>query len=119
MAQHYESIDAYIKTFPRDIQQKLQDIRQTIKQAAPGASEAISYDMPTFKLNNKNLIHFAAWKDHLAVYPTPNVTEAPEFAQDLAGYTTTKGSVHLALDKPVPHALITKMVTFRIANVQK
>ena len=119
MPQHYESIDTYIQTFPQNIQDKLQEIRSIIKQSAPDATEAISYDMPTFKLQGKNLIHFAAWKDHLALYPTPNVTEAPEFADDLAGYTATKGSVHLPLDKPIPKALIVKMVEFRIANVQK
>lgn len=117
MAQTYESIDAYINTFPEDIQQKLQSIRQTIAQEAPDATEAISYAMPTFKLGGKNLIHFAAWKDHLALYPTPSGTEA--FKNELDGYQMSKGTIQLPLDQPIPHDLIKRIVRFRADEMQQ
>ncbi|MGE5845223.1 MAG: iron chaperone, partial [Ignavibacteria bacterium] len=69
----FETIDEYIKTFPEDVQKILQKIRETIKEAAPGAEEAISYQMPTFKLNG-NLVHFAGYKNHIGFYPTPSGT---------------------------------------------
>lgn len=111
------SIDAYIKTFPRHIQEILEEIRQTIHKAAPDATEAISYGMPTFKLNGKNLVHFAAWKSHIGFYPTPTGVE--EFQQDLIKYNLSKGTAQFPLDKPMPLALITKITKFRVAEVSQ
>jgi uncharacterized protein YdhG (YjbR/CyaY superfamily) len=80
----FDSIDEYIATFPEDIQKILQEVRATIKAAAPEAEEKISYQMPTFTLNGGNLVHFAAFKKHIGFYPTPNGIEA--FQKELSVY---------------------------------
>nr|MBP9175788.1 DUF1801 domain-containing protein [Hyphomicrobiales bacterium] len=67
----FTTIDGYIAQFPKEVQAILEKIRQTVADAAPGAVEAISYQIPTFKLNGSNLVHFAAWKDHIGFYATP------------------------------------------------
>lgn len=107
----YETIDEYIKTFPKDIQNILEKVRQAIKESAPGAEEAISYQMPTFKLNG-NLVHFAGYKNHIGFYPTPSGTEA--FKKEIAVYRAGKGSVQFPIDKPIPISLIKKIVKFRV-----
>jgi len=104
------SIDEYIAAFPAEIQETLQNIRQVIRDAAPEASEAISYQMPTFKLNG-NLVHFAAFKDHIGFFPTPSGVEAyPELMQ----YKTGKGTLQFPLDQPIPYELIRRVVKFRV-----
>jgi uncharacterized protein YdhG (YjbR/CyaY superfamily) len=99
----FRTIDEYIKTFPKNIQRILEKMRQTIKEAAPEAVEAISYQMPTFKLNGKNLVHFAAFKNHIGFYPIPSGIEA--FKKELSPYKQGKGSVQFPLDKPIPYDL--------------
>jgi len=94
----FETIDEYIKTFPKDVRGILEQMRQTIRTAAPEAVEAISYQMPTFKLNGKNLVHFAAFKNHIGFYPIPSGIEA--FKKELSAYKQGKGSVQFPLDKP-------------------
>ena len=106
-----ESIDEYIAGFPQDIQVILEKIRSTIRKAAPDAVEKISYQMPTFTLHG-NLVHFAAFKNHIGFYPTPTGTE--KFQQELSAYPSGKGSVRFPLDKPIPFALIRKIVKFRV-----
>ena len=105
------SIDEYIAGFPEDVQEKLQAIRRTIRQAAPDAQEKISYQMPTFYLKG-NLVHFAAFKQHIGFYPTPTGTEA--FREELAAYKVAKGTARFPLDKPIPFDLITEIVRFRV-----
>lgn len=105
------TIDEYIAGFPADIQELLEKVRATIHKAAPDATEAISYQMPTFKQNG-NLVHFAAFKSHIGFYPVPSGIEA--FKQELSKYPQGKGSVQFPLDKPIPYALITKIVKFRV-----
>jgi len=105
------TIDEYVATFPPDIQAILQKVRTTIGKAAPHAEEAISYRMPTFRLKG-NLVHFAAFKNHIGFYPTPTGTET--FRKELSAYDGGKGSVRFPLDKPIPYALITKIVEFRV-----
>jgi len=113
----FHSIDEYIETFPEDIQKLLEEIRATIKAAAPDAEEKISYQMPTFFLNG-NLIHFAAFKNHIGLYPTPSGTKA--FKRELSIYQGAKGSVRLPIDKPLPLKLISRIVKFRVAeNLKK
>ena len=113
----FNSIDEYIATFPADIQKLLQEVRTTIKAAAPEAEEKISYQMPTFFLNG-NLVHFAAFKNHIGFYPAPTGMEA--FAQDLAQYKGAKGSVQFPLNKPMPLDLITRIVKYRVTeNLKK
>jgi uncharacterized protein YdhG (YjbR/CyaY superfamily) len=107
----YQTIDEYIQTFPKDIQEILEIIRQTIKKAAPDAEEAISYQIPTFKLNG-NLVHFAAFKKHIGFYPAPTGQKA--FKKELSVYKSGKGSVQFPLNKPIPLELITKITKFRL-----
>jgi uncharacterized protein YdhG (YjbR/CyaY superfamily) len=110
------NIDEYISTFPEEIQALLQQIRATIRKAAPEAEEAIKYAMPTFVLNG-NLVHFAAFKNHIGFYPVPSGIEA--FKKELSVYKGAKGSVQFPLDKPMPLDLITKIVEFRVKENMK
>lgn len=114
---HAADIDAYIAAFPPDVQKKLQEIRATISKAAPEAEETISYAIPAFKLNG-NLVHFAAFKNHIGFYPAPSGIEA--FKKELSAYEGGKGTVQFPLTEPLPHALITKIVKFRVKiNLEK
>jgi uncharacterized protein YdhG (YjbR/CyaY superfamily) len=106
-----QTIDDYIAGYPADVQAILQQIRQTIHETAPEATEAISYGMPTFKLNG-NLVHFGAFKNHIGFYPVPSGMEA--FKDELAAYKQGKGSVQFPLDKPMPLDLIRRIVEFRV-----
>ena len=110
------TIDEYISGFPDDIQTLLQQIRVTIREAAPEAEEAIKYAMPTFVLNG-NLVHFAAFKNHIGFYPVPSGIEA--FKKELSVYKGAKGSVQFPLDQPMPLELITKIVKFRVSENMK
>ena len=111
MKTRYSTIDQYIETFPEDIQDILQKMRRTIQKAAPQATEAISYQMPTFKLNG-NLVHFAAFKNHIGFYPIPSGIEA--FKGELSPYIAGKGSIRFPLDKPIPYDLVKRIVEFRV-----
>jgi uncharacterized protein YdhG (YjbR/CyaY superfamily) len=111
-----ETIDKYISSFPKEIQIILEKIRQTIKEAAPEATETISYQMPTFRLNG-NLVHFAAFKNHIGFYPTPS--GITKFKKELDKYKNAKGSVQFPIDKEIPYELIKKIVEFRIIENKK
>ncbi len=104
------TIDEYIKAFPRDIRARLEALRAAIHEAAPEAQEKISYAMPTFFLKG-NLVHFAAFKSHIGLYPAPS--GIVEFAKELAPYKSAKGSVRLPLDEEPPLELVKKIVRFR------
>ncbi len=106
-----KDIDEYIAGFPKDIQTILQKIRKTIKKAAPEAQEKIGYQMPTFTLNG-NLVHFAAFKNHIGFYPTPSGTE--KFKKEISVYKAAKGSIQFPLDQPIPYDLISQIVEFRV-----
>jgi len=108
---NYKTIDEYIATFPKETQKILEEIRTTINAAAPDAEEKISYQMPTFYLNG-NLIHFAAFKNHIGIYPTPSGTEA--FKDEISMYQSAKGSIRLPIDEPIPLELIGRIVKFRV-----
>lgn len=103
----YADIDQYIANFSGETQQKLTDIRKIIKDVAPSATEVISYGIPTFKLNNKNLVHFAAYETHIGFYPG----SAPinEFADSLKAYKTSKGTVQFPVEQSLPLDLIRKI----------
>ncbi len=107
----YSTIDEYIADFPKPIQEILEKIRAVIKQAAPGAKETISYQMPAFKLK-KNLVFFAAFKNHIGFYPTPSGID--EFKEELSKYKQGKGSIQFPLDEPIPYDLIEKIVKYRV-----
>ena len=110
-------IDTYIAAFPPDVQALLQKVRAVLHEAAPAALEAISYGMPTFKLNG-NLVHFAAFKHHIGFYPTSSGIEA--FKNELAVYKGAKGSVQFPLDQPIPYDLIRRITQFRVSeNLEK
>lgn len=112
----FTTMDAYITSFPKEVQGILEQIRQAIREAAPGAVEAISYQIPTFKLNGSNLVHFAAWKDHIGFYATPSGNVA--FKKELARYKVAKGSIQFPLDGPIPYDLITRIAKFRAKETQ-
>lgn len=107
----YSTIDEYIADFPAEVQAILQKIRQTIQKAAPNGEEAISYQIPAFKLNGRILIYFAAFKNHVSVYPAPRST--PKFKDELAKYKGGKGTVQFPLDKPIPYDLVRRIVKFK------
>ncbi|MBL8903977.1 MAG: DUF1801 domain-containing protein [Rhizobiales bacterium] len=112
----FTTIDGYIAQFPKEVQAILEKIRQTVADAAPGAVEAISYQIPTFKLNGSNLVHFAAWKDHIGFYATPAGNAA--FQKELARYKMAKGSVQFPLDAPIPYDLVAEIARFRVKETQ-
>ena len=105
------NIDEYIAGFPHDVQEILEQMRLTIREAAPDAEETISYRMPTFTLKG-NLVHFAAHKKHIGLYPTPSGIE--KFENELSGYRSSKGAVQFPLDKPIPFDLMSEIVKFRV-----
>ena len=105
------TIDEYIQSFPEDVQAKLSEMRSTIREAAPEATEKINYGVPTFDLNG-NLVHFAAFKRHIGFYPAPS--GITRFQKELKAYKSAKGSVQFPLDKPLPLSLIAKIVEFRV-----
>ena len=106
-----KTIDEYIAGFPPDVRRTLKQIRSTIRKAAPVAEEAIAYQMPTFRQHG-NLVHFAAFKNHIGFYPAPRAIE--EFKKELAAYEGSKGTVRFPLDQPIPLGLIGRMVKFRV-----
>lgn len=113
----FKDINEFIADFPDDIQIILEKIRATIQKAAPDAKEAIKYGMPTFVLNG-NLVHFAAYKNHIGFYPAPTGIDA--FIEELAQYRTGKGTIQFPVDKPIPYDLVTKVVKFRVEeNLKK
>ena len=110
----FTTIDEYIATFPDAIQKLLQEVRATIKAAAPDATEKISYQMPTFFLEG-NLVHFAAFKNHIGFYALPSGNVA--FQKELTKYKTGKGSIQFPLDQEIPYDLIGQIVEFRVAEM--
>jgi uncharacterized protein YdhG (YjbR/CyaY superfamily) len=106
-----KEIDKYIAGFPKEVQAILNKVRAAIRKAAPDAQETINYGIPTFTLNG-NLVHFAGFKKHIGFYPTPSGIE--KFKKELSVYKGAKGSVQFPLDEPIPYALITRIVKFRV-----
>jgi uncharacterized protein YdhG (YjbR/CyaY superfamily) len=111
MRTKFEDIDTYISSFPIETQKILEQVRATIRKAAPQSKERINYGIPTFTLNG-NLVHFAAFKNHIGFYPTPSAIEA--FKKELSVYEGAKGSVKFPIDQPMPLDLISKIVKFRV-----
>ncbi|MBE2182691.1 MAG: DUF1801 domain-containing protein [Anaerolineae bacterium] len=111
------NVDEYIAAWSEDVQTRLTAMRKTIHEAAPEATKIISYGVPTFRLNNKNLVSFGAAKHHLGFYPTPSAIKA--FGVQLSTYSAAKGSVQFPYDKPLPYDLIVEMVNFRVEEVSK
>lgn len=113
----FNSIDEYIGTFPETVQNIMEQLRTTIKDAVPDAVEKITYNMPTFTLNGTYLVYFAGWKKHIAFYGAPRGN--PEFKEDLSAYESGAGTLQFPYDQPMPFDLITKIVKFRAAENRK
>lgn len=109
--QKFKTIDNYIESFPKDVQKILQEIRRTIREAAPKAEEVINYQIPTFKLNG-NLVHFAAFKNHIGFYPGSKAIKV--FTKEFSSYKSSKGAVQFPIEKQMPLALIKKIVKYRV-----
>lgn len=113
----YKSMDEYILEFPIEVQEILERLRKIIKESAPDAEEKISYQMPTFALHG-NLVHFAAFKNHIGFYPAPSGINA--FKEELSEYKSGKGSIQFPIEKPLPYDLIREIVKFRVTeNIEK
>jgi uncharacterized protein YdhG (YjbR/CyaY superfamily) len=110
-----KNINEYIAGFPEDVQEILEKIRMTIKKAAPGAEETISYKMPTFNLKGQYLTYFAAYKKHIGLYPVP--AGNAEFNAEVSKYRSGKGTLQFPLDEPIPYKLISKIVKARTKEI--
>jgi uncharacterized protein YdhG (YjbR/CyaY superfamily) len=104
-------IDVYIAAFPEEVQKKLKELRKTIRETAPDAQEKISYQMPTFAQNG-NLVHFAAFKQHIGFYPAPSGIE--KYKDELAKYKTSKGAIQFPMNEEIPLDLVREIVKFRL-----
>jgi uncharacterized protein YdhG (YjbR/CyaY superfamily) len=114
IATKFKTVDEYIATFPESTKSLLEEIRKTVKEAAPDAEEVISYNMPAARLNSI-LVYYAAYEKHIGFYPTANGIEA--FKEELSSYKWSKGAVQFPIERPVPFDLITKIVKFRATQV--
>jgi uncharacterized protein YdhG (YjbR/CyaY superfamily) len=111
----YKNVDEYIRTRPKNVQGMLKELRKVIKETAPKAEEGISYMMPGYKLRGKSLVYFAASKNHIGFYPTSSGMNTS--IKDLAKYQTGKGTLQFPLDKPIPFALVKRVVQFRMKEI--
>ncbi len=113
----YKTIDEYLENFTGDTRKKLDLLRKTILEIAPDAVETISYGMPTFKLNGKNLVHFAGYSGHIGFYPGSEAIEV--FATKLGAYITSKGTIQFSLDKNIPVSLVQEITSYRVAKEKR
>jgi uncharacterized protein YdhG (YjbR/CyaY superfamily) len=107
-----KDVKEYIAMFPKETQTVLKQIQSTIKKAAPGAKQKISYGIPAFTLNDRNLIYFAGFKNHTSIYPAPRGHE--KFKEELSKYKGGKGTIQFPIDEKLPLGLITRIVKFKI-----
>lgn len=113
---NYNDINEYINSAPNDIKVKLNKLYKLIKTTVPETDDAISYGMPTFKLNGKNLVHFAYYKNHIGFYPTPSPIE--KFKNKLKDYKYSKGAIQFPLSEDLPLNLIKEIVVERIKELE-
>lgn len=112
-----KTVDGYIKRYPANVQSILRQLRRSIKAAAPGAKEVISYSIPGYTQNGM-LAFFAAWQKHISFYPAP--WEAEDLEKEMSAYKGSKGTIQFPLDQPIPFGLVTKMVKYRLQqNLEK
>jgi uncharacterized protein YdhG (YjbR/CyaY superfamily) len=114
VTRQFATVDEYIGSFPEDVRDVLGKIRQTIRNAAPAAGERISYQIPAFTIDGRDLVYVAAWKKHISVYPASVADEALQ--RELAPYLTEKATLKFPLGKPIPYELIDRLVTLRLAE---
>jgi uncharacterized protein YdhG (YjbR/CyaY superfamily) len=110
-------VDSYISAFPKEIRARLEVLREAIREAAPSAMETISYGIPTFDLNGRHLVHFAAFKKHIGFFPTPSGIGA--FREELAEYDTSKGTIRFPPGKSIPIDLVKRIISFRVGEVER
>ncbi len=115
----YTDVDAYMKSVPAKALPKVKELRALVKKAIPKGEEAIAYGMPTVRVGGENLIHFAAMKGHLGFYPAPSGVAAYEAQLVKQGIDYSKGCIRLSYAKPLPTALIAKIIAFRLKEVKK
>ena len=113
----YQTIEEYIIAQNEDVQEPLRKILQIIRENAPGTTERICMRMPTFDLNGKWLLHFAAFKKHISFFPQANGVAA--FADRLTDYKTSKGTIQFPLNKPIPYDLIAEITRYKVAAVKQ
>jgi uncharacterized protein YdhG (YjbR/CyaY superfamily) len=113
-----EEIDDYLRDVDEPKRSTLQALRLTILEVIPGAEQGISYGMPAFRMQGKTVAGFAAFKDHLSYLPHSG-TVLGQLVDELAGYTMTKGSLHFAVDRPLPKAIVTKLIAVRLREVDR
>jgi uncharacterized protein YdhG (YjbR/CyaY superfamily) len=106
MVQRFTTVDDYLASLPPDVQTVLQQVRQTIHDAVPGAQETISYNIPAMVRDGRHFVHFAGWAKHVALYPIPDTDE--DLAADLAPYVAGQGTLRFDLDQPIPYELIAR-----------
>ena len=112
----YQSVDQYLKQQPDAARKQLERVRRAIKKAVPRAEEAISYQIPAFKLDGRALLYFAGWKEHYSLYPATAGVVA-RFGKELKGYLVSKGTLRFALSEPVPTQLIAGIASQRASEV--
>jgi uncharacterized protein YdhG (YjbR/CyaY superfamily) len=108
------SVDAYIGSYPPEVQPILHEVRRTIRRAIPDAEEAISYGIPTFTLGGRYVVYFAGWKGHVSIYPVPGGDEA--FEREIAPYRSGKGTLRFPLGRPIPYELIARLARLLAAG---
>ena len=111
------TIDQYIADFPESVQAILKEYRKVIKETAPKSTESINYGIPSFKLKGKYLVHFGGFKKHTSLFPGSEAVDI--FKKDLKDYATSKGTIKIPLDKPIPFGLIKKIVKFRVKSINE
>lgn len=110
------SVDEHIARASAKAKPMLEELRTIIRQAAPGATESVSYGIPTFDLHGRHLVHFAGYAKHVSLYPTSSGVKA--FEEELRPYPTGKGTIHFALDQPIPAELVRRIVEFRVREIE-
>jgi uncharacterized protein YdhG (YjbR/CyaY superfamily) len=118
MAEAPKDVDEYLAGFPAETQAVLQEIRRRIHALVPEATEAISYQIPTFKLDGKVLVHFAGWKQHVSMYPVPP-TDDPELLAEIARYQVSKGTLKFPLDQPIPYDVVEHVALAHVDRVRR
>ncbi|MFI6681779.1 iron chaperone [Kribbella sp. NPDC050470] len=109
----FANVDEYIASFPRDVQEVLEEVRRTIRSVVPDAGEKISYQMPTVTVDGKALMYFGGWKGHVSVYPIPPVDD--ELAARIAPYRSGKGTLKFPLKEPIPYDVIARLTEAFVA----
>jgi uncharacterized protein YdhG (YjbR/CyaY superfamily) len=113
VATDVQTVSDYIAAQPKAVQPVLRRMRATIRKALPGADETISYKIPTYKLHGRTVMHFAAWTQHVALYPAGSAAVVKAFAKELAAHDVSKGTIRFSLAEALPIKLIERIAKFR------